>query len=327
MKYNKLTLYEACLKLKRSSISSQYLVKECLKRILKFDKITNNFTILSKHAFKEAILSDERRMKRRPLSPLDGIPISVKDIINTTKVNTNAGSYILKEDVPTYNATVINKLKKCGAIVIGKSNLDEFAMGSSTESSIWGTCRNLNNATRIVGGSSGGSVNSVSTNMCLGSLGTDTGGSIRQPASFCDLAGLRPTFGRISRFGMIAFASSFDQIGIATKDPISNAMLLQYIAGYDSKDSSSSISYVDNYLYSINSSIKGLAVGIPIEYLNNISNKSIEIFFNDLIYFLKSSGIKIKYISLNMTQYIVATYYILAMGEASSNLSRFIGTI
>jgi aspartyl-tRNA(Asn)/glutamyl-tRNA(Gln) amidotransferase subunit A len=272
-------------------------------------------------------MSDKRYLNSKPLSLIDGIPISIKDILNTKNMYTTAGSNMLRNYIPYYDATIINKLKKCGSILIGKTNLDEFAMGSSTRTGILGICKNAKNTKKTVGGSSGGSANSILSSMCFGSVGSDTGGSIRQPASFCETVGLRPTYGRISRFGLIAFASSLDQIGIMSKDSLSIAILLQYLAGYDYKDSTSAIRKIENYILKIHQSLKYRIVGIPIEYLNNIRDINMQKMMTKIIHFLKENKVIVKYISLKMTDYIISTYYIIATAEASSNLSRFTGTI
>jgi len=322
-----ITLYGASKKLRSREISSQYLVRRCFSHILGKNNVLKNFSVVNKNAIKESILSDKRYQQGRSLSLIDGIPISIKDIINTKHMKTTAASNILKDNISSHNATVVNKLRRNGAIIIGKTNLDEFAMGSATNTGIWGECNNYINISKTAGGSSGGAANSISSNMSLGSLGTDTGGSVRLPASFCGVVGMRPTYGRVSRFGLIAFASSLDQIGIVTKDVPSAALLLQYISGYDSKDATSSSKKTDNYILNIYKSLKEKKIGIPIEFFNNIDNIVIQKTLIKLIEFLKYNKINIRYISLASSNSVIATYYILAISEASSNLSRFTGTL
>ena len=322
-----ISLYEASKNLKNKKWNSQFLVKKCLKNIFKKNFLLKNFSLLNKSVLSDAINSDRRRSMKRCLSPIDGIPISIKDIIITKNSKTTASSNILRNNSLTYNSTIVNKLKKCGAIIIGKTNMDEFAMGGGSTTGIWGVCKNSNNITKTTGGSSGGAANAITSNMCLGSIGTDTGGSVRLPSTFCNTVGLKPTYGRISRFGIIAFASSLDHVGVITKDVLSSAVLLQYISGYDSRDMTSSARKVDNYIVDINKNVSGTTVGIPIEYLDSAMNTNGQKTITTLIYFLKHNNIRIKYISLKKTEYALPVYYIIAMAEAMSNLSRYTGSL
>ncbi|MBG76753.1 MAG: Glutamyl-tRNA(Gln) amidotransferase subunit A [Alphaproteobacteria bacterium MarineAlpha5_Bin12] len=259
--------------------------------------------------------------------PLKGIPIGVKDLFCTKGIKTTAGSKILQNFVPTYESFVTNKLNNSGSVMIGKTNLDEFAMGSSTTTSYYGDTINpiATDKNLVPGGSSGGSAAAVSANLCLGATGTDTGGSIRQPASFCGVVGIKPTYGLCSRWGIIAFASSLDQAGIFSNNVEDASILLKEIAGYDKNDSTSSDITIPNYFKKINENIEGKVIGIPKEYdLPNIPDE-IKIVWEKARKKLEKGGAKIINISLKHTKYALPTYYIIAPAEASSNLARYDG--
>ncbi len=322
-----INLYEISQNLLKKNISSLELVKSSFEKIQKNNSNLKGLIYLNENSINDAIISDRRRHNNRALSPLDGVPIAIKDQIMTLNMPTTAGSKILENHVANYNATVIKKLIKSGAIILGKVNQDEFAMGSSNETSIFGATKNPLNNEKTAGGSSGGSAAVVAEGICSGALGTDTGGSVRLPASFCGLVGMRPTYGRISRFGAIAFASSLDQIGLITSNSESNAILLQEISGYDGKDSTSINHSIEYYIDKINKSINGIKVGIPIQCLKSTTNSNIMFNFKKAINILKNSGSIIKYVSLNMIKYWNAVYYIIASAEAASNLARYDGIL
>lgn len=257
--------------------------------------------------------------------PLCHLPVSVKDNICVEGEETTCASKILKGHVPPYDATVIEKLKKAGATIFSQCNMDEFAFGSSSESSAYGVVRNPWDLERVPGGSSGGSAASVAADMTLAALGSDTGGSIRQPAAFCGVVGLKPTYGRVSRYGLIAFGSSFDQIGPLTKTVEDSAILMNVLAGHDHRDSTSANQPVPDYTKSLKRDVKGLRIGLPKEYFVEGLEKDVEKSIRQAAETYKKMGAEIKEVSLPHTSYAVAVYYIVAVAEASSNLGRFDG--
>ncbi|MBF0117248.1 MAG: Asp-tRNA(Asn)/Glu-tRNA(Gln) amidotransferase subunit GatA [Desulfobacterales bacterium] len=327
MNLYELSIGEAQNLLKKKEISSKELTKAVLDRIESLeDKIGAYITVTRDTAIKDAENSDERILKG-DISPLTGIPLSIKDLICTKGIKTTCASKILESFVPPYDATVMGKLKQQGAVIVGKTNMDEFAMGSSTEHSYFKTTHNPWDKTRIPGGSSGGSAASVAANMCLGSLGSDTGGSIRQPASHCGVVGLKPTYGRVSRFGLVAFASSLDQIGPITKNVYDTAILMNAISGYDSNDSTSVPKDVPDYTLSCKQEgLKGIVVGIPKEY-QSIEGIDKDVYSNiqKAIKKIENLGATLREVALPHTSYAVAVYYIIAPAEASSNLARYDG--
>lgn len=257
--------------------------------------------------------------------PLAGIPMAIKDVICMRGTSTTCGSQILKDFQPPYDATVIRKLRQAGAIFLGKTNMDEFAMGSSTENSAFGATRNPWDLARVPGGSSGGSAAAVAADQCAGSLGTDTGGSIRQPACFCGVVGLKPTYGRVSRYGLVAFASSLDQIGPITKTVEDAAVILGVIAGHDPLDSTSAMEPVPDYQAMLTQPIRGLKLGIPKEYFVTGLHPDVQTAVQQAIDTCATLGAEIVDISLPHTEYGVAAYYIVAPAEACSNLARYDG--
>ncbi len=324
----KLTLFEAHNLLKKKEISSVELSKSFFERIETIeDKIGAYITVTKESALKEAEKADER-IKKGDISYLTGIPLSIKDLMCTKGVKTTCASKMLENFIPPYDAFVIKKLKEAGAVILGKTNMDEFAMGSSNENSNVKKVHNPWDVTRVPGGSSGGSAASVSADMCISSLGSDTGGSIRQPASFCGVTGLKPTYGRVSRFGLIAFASSLDQIGPITKDVQDSAMLLETISGFDENDSTSSKEKVPTFFENIKNikDLKGVKIGVPDEYLvsGTIDDEVYEK-IKEAVDVLKKEGAEIINVSLPHTEYSIAAYYIIAPSEASSNLARYDG--
>ncbi|MDP2682074.1 MAG: Asp-tRNA(Asn)/Glu-tRNA(Gln) amidotransferase subunit GatA [Deltaproteobacteria bacterium] len=330
--YN-LTIHELHEKLKKKETTSLELTEAFLKRIDAVDgKIKAYITVTKEDAMKQAMEADKRIRCTHPkggsgkdITPLTGVPISVKDIFCTKGILTTCASKILNNFVPPYDATVIKKLKEAGAVILGKNNMDEFAMGSSTENSAFFVTKNPWDTERVPGGSSGGSAASVSAGECAGSIGTDTGGSIRQPASCCGIVGLKPTYGRISRYGMIAFASSLDQAGPLTKDIKDCAIMLNAMAGYDPQDSTSIDAPVPDYTKVLTKDVKGLKIGIPKEYFIKGLDNDVEKAVKEAIEVLKKQGASVVDVNLPHTDYAIAVYYLVATAEASSNLARYDG--
>ena len=325
MELHNLTIHELKEKLKRREISARELTLEFIKRIERVEKDIHSFITLTKDdALKQAEDIDNKIKAGKDL-PLLGIPLAIKDLICIRGVRTTCGSKILSNYIPPYDATVIKKLRDSGAVFLGKLNMDEFAMGSSTETSHFGVTRNPWNLDAIPGGSSGGSAASVSADECAGSLGSDTGGSIRQPASMCGITGLKPTYGRVSRFGLVAFASSLDQIGPMTKDVTDTAILMNVISGKDPLDSTSADVPVPDFTKSLLNNVKGLKIGIPKEYFVEGMDGDVEKSVKGAIEIFKKLGAEIKEVSLPHTDYAVSAYYVIAPAEASSNLARYDG--
>jgi aspartyl-tRNA(Asn)/glutamyl-tRNA(Gln) amidotransferase subunit A len=263
------------------------------------------------------------------LGPLAGVPIALKDILVTEGMATTAASTILEGWVPPYDGTAVARLRQAGAVILGKLNMDEFAMGSSNEHSAFGPCKNPWDESRVAGGSSGGSAAAVAAGLCAASLGTDTGGSIRQPAAFCGVVGLKPTYGRVSRYGVIAFASSLDQVGPIARNVEDAALLLELIAGHDPRDATSVRAEVPRYREALTGGVKGLTIGIPAEFsaahLGTSIDPEVEQAVQDAVRLLEREGAAIKEISLPHTRYALPTYYLVAPAEASSNLARYDG--
>jgi len=326
MKLHELTIQGAHQFLKKKEISSEELTRAVLNRINDVDSQVDAFvTVVEEMAIEQAKEAD-RRISAGQFELLTGIPLGIKDLICTRNLRTTCASKILENFMPPYDATVIKKLKKAGAVIIGKLNMDEFAMGSSTENSGLKITRNPWDLDRIPGGSSGGSAAAVAADMCLGALGSDTGGSIRQPASHCGVVGMKPTYGRVSRFGLVAFASSLDQIGPLAKNVTDCAYLLNTIAGHDSADSTSVAVDVPDYTASLNGSLKGLKVGIPKEYfITDGLDSEVAASVNSAIQRIEALGAESVDISLPHTEFAVAVYYVIAPSEASSNLARYDG--
>ena len=326
MELYELTIEEAHRRLKQKKISAVELTRAVLDRIDAVEGRVDAFLNVSdKTALKQAAAADQKIAAGR-CEPLTGIPLAVKDVICTRGVETTCGSKILENFIPPYNATVIEKLDRAGAVILGKTNMDEFAMGSSTENSGFKITRNPWDLVRVPGGSSGGSAAAVAADMCLGALGSDTGGSIRQPASFCSTVGLKPTYGRVSRFGLVAFASSLDQIGPLSKTVSDCAIMLNAIAGYDPADSTSVPEKVPDYTAGLKKGLKGVRVGIPVEYA---ATEGMDTEVSDAVAqavrVIEDMGAQIIEVSLPHTEYAVAAYYVIAPSEASSNLARYDG--
>ncbi|MFC2140389.1 Asp-tRNA(Asn)/Glu-tRNA(Gln) amidotransferase subunit GatA [Candidatus Auribacterota bacterium] len=327
MKLNQLTAKELIVKIKQKEVSIKEVLDHVYTRIEETDDRVKGYLSLNKdEAYKKAenlqkIVGTEEEKSY----PLLGVPIAVKDNMVIKGGEATCASRILKNFISPYNATVIDKIKESGAVVIGKTNLDEFAMGSSTENSSRQTTKNPWNLERTPGGSSGGAAAVIAADSTVLSLGSDTGGSIRQPAAFCGVVGMKPTYGRVSRYGLIAFASSLDQIGPLTKNVYDTALLLEVISGHDSKDSTSLDRPVPKYTEALGRDLKGKVVGIPKEYFDERIDKEVFSKVKEAIKVLEDLGVSLKEISLPHTKYAVATYYIIATAEASSNLARYDG--
>jgi len=321
-----LTLHDASEKLRRREISSVELTSAVFQRIdATEEKIHAYLTLARGSAMEQAEQADARLRNDPQVSPLLGIPIAVKDNFLTRELRTTCASKILGDFMPPYDATTVIKLRDAGAVLIGKTNLDEFAMGSSAENSAFFPTHNPWNLKRIPGGSSGGSAAAVAADQCIAALGTDTGGSIRQPAACCGVVGLKPTYGRVSRNGIIAFASSMDQVGPLTKDVRDSALLLQALAGHDPADSTSSNRPVPVYSTGLNGEVKGLRIGISKDYFVPGMDGLVQKAVRDAVLKLENSGAERVDIGLPSTEYAVAVYYIVATAEASSNLARYDG--
>jgi aspartyl-tRNA(Asn)/glutamyl-tRNA(Gln) amidotransferase subunit A len=282
-------------------------------------------TLAEDRAFAQAKRIDAAVAKGDPLPPLAGVPVAIKDVMVTRGVRSTAGSKVLENFVSPYDCTAVTRLEAAGAIVLGKTNCDEFAMGSSNENSAYGPVHNPRDKTRVPGGSSGGSAAAVAAGTAVASLGSDTGGSIRQPASFCGVVGLMPTYGRVSRYGLIAFASSLDHIGPFTKTVKDAAVLLRVIAGRDPMDSTSADVPVPDYELEICKPVRGLKLGVPAEYFGEGLDAEVRIVVEAAIQRLQDAGAELLPISLPHTAYAIPTYYVIATAEASANLARYDG--
>ncbi len=321
-----LTIHEAHDLLKSKQISSVELTRSLLKRIESVDpKVKAFMTVTGDLALQQAAQAD-KKIAAGECSPLTGVPGVMKDVLCTKGVRTTCSSKMLEHFVPPYNATVIEKLYANGMVLLGKANMDEFAMGSSTENSAYFTTHNPWDLTRIPGGSSGGSAAAVAAGEGCFALGSDTGGSIRQPAGFCSITGLKPTYGRVSRYGLIAFASSLDQIGPMTKDVTDSAIVMNAISGRDERDSTSVDCPVPDFTKSLNKDIKGMRLGIPKEYFVEGMQPEVAAAMEIAIAKLEELGASVERgVSLPSTPYALAVYYIIAPSEASANLARYDG--
>ena len=302
------------------------LADDFYQRIEKQDPLIGAYLTLSKErALAKAAEIDALAASGEVLPPLAGVPVAVKDVMATRGVRTTAGSKILGNYIPPYDCTAVARMESAGAVVLGKLNCDEFAMGSSNENSAWRPVRNPRDLSRVPGGSSGGSAAAVAANMAVATLGSDTGGSIRQPASFCGVVGLMPTYGRVSRYGLIAFASSLDRIGPLTKTVTDAALVLRTIAGRDPMDATSADLPVPDYVAELQKPVKGLRLGVPKEYFGEGLDGEVRKAVEAAIQKLAKGGCEIVPISLPHTKYAIPAYYIVATAEASSNLARFDG--
>ena len=323
---HQLTISQAHKLLKEKKLSSVELTKASLANLDKVEsKVRACVTTCQDVALEQAKEAD-KAISSGKIKPLTGIPALIKDVICTRGIKTTCSSKILENFVPPYDATVINKLKNENTVILGKTNMDEFAMGSSTENSAFFPTRNPWDIDRVPGGSSGGSAAAIATDEAIYALGSDTGGSIRQPAGFCSVVGLKPTYGRVSRFGLVAFASSLDQIGPITKDVADCALVLNTIAGHDPQDSTSAPQPVPDYTKSLNQDIKNLRIGIPKEYFVEGMQPEVRASIEAAIKKLQEMGAKVDWeASLSLTRYALAVYYIIAPSEASANLARYDG--
>ena len=319
------TIKDLQIRLRNKETTSIELTESFLSRIDEVDSRLNAFLYICSEEARAAAKEADKLLADGRGGPLTGIPISVKDIFCTKGIPTTCASKILEGFVPPYDAFVVEKLKAAGAVILGKNNMDEFAMGSSTENSAFKTTVNPWGIDRVPGGSSGGSAAAVAAGESAASVGTDTGGSIRQPAALCGVVGLKPTYGRVSRYGMIAFASSLDQAGPITNSVEDAALMLKTIAGHDPRDSTSIDAEVPDFTATINDGVEGLKIGIPKEYFIEGIDKEVERAIREALEVLKGKGAKLVEISLPHTEYAVSVYYLVATAEASSNLARFDG--
>ena len=311
--------------LENKEITSTMLVNECFDNIMKNIDLNALNETMKDYALSRAKEIDEKYMSGEKLPLLAGIPVVIKDNINMLNTKTTCSSKILSNYESIYDATVVKKLKDNYAIIIGKANMDEFAMGSSNENSATGVVKNPIDRTRVPGGSSGGSACSVKAKECYASLGTDTGGSIRLPASFCGVVGMKPTYSRVSRYGVVAFGSGLDQVGPLTKTVKDNAIMLSAISGYDDNENTSSKNPVPDYVNEIKSSIKGMKIGVAKEFFAMGMDSQVEKAVKSAIDFYKENGAEIVQVELKNIDLALAVYYILSSAEASSNLGRYDG--
>lgn len=325
MKLHELTIHELQDKLRAGETTAAEINASVFSRIDAVDPNLHAYILLMREQAAAEAERADAEIRRGKIKPLTGIPIALKDICCTRGIRTTCGSRMLENFIPPYDATVVEKLRTAGAVFIGKTNMDEFAMGSSTETSYFGITRNPWDPDRIPGGSSGGSAAAVAADECIAAIGSDTGGSIRQPAALCGVVGMKPTYGRVSRFGLIAFASSLDQIGPFTKDVEDCAILMNVIAGYDPRESTSVPEEVPDYRSFLGRGIEGWTVGIPREYFVAGIDPEVEAAVRRAIKGVAGLGARCIEVSLPHTRHCVAVYYIIAPAEASSNLARYDG--
>ncbi len=326
MELYSLTVSEIARKIKEKEITIKEVLDSVYNRIENVEeKVSAYVTLTKEQAYNRATKLQERLDNGEDIGIMGGVPIAIKDNICTNGIKTTCSSKMLENFVPFYDATVIEKLEDAGAIIIGKTNMDEFAMGSSTENSAIKKTKNPWDLERVPGGSSGGSAAAVACDIAPCALGTDTGGSIRQPASFCNVVGLKPTYGLVSRYGIVAYASSLDQVGPLTKSVEDAAILLNVIAGKDEKDTTSADIPKKDYLKSIKDDIKGKKIGVPTEFISDGINEDVKKAYEENLNTLKELGAEIIEIKLDYAKYSLPTYYIIATAEASSNLGRYDG--
>ena len=319
------TVAEASDLLTRREISSVELTDACLERIAEVEGQLSAFVTVTEDVARQQARDADRRIASGDGSPLTGIPMQVKDLLCTAGVPTTCASRMLAEYVPVYDATAVARLREQGAVLLGKGNMDEFGMGSSTENSAFFPTRNPWDTDRVPGGSSGGSAAAVAAGAVPFALGTDTGGSIRQPASFCGVTGLKPTYGRVSRYGLVAYASSLDQVGPLARDAADCALILRFIAGQDARDATSLPDLVPDYSAAMTGDISGLRLGVPAEYFSDGMDPGVREAVGGAINQLNSLGAEIREVSLPTTEFALACYYIIAPSECSANLARYDG--
>ena len=327
-----ITIHQATQWLRDGTISATQLVSQVLDRIYAVDnEVKAYLTLTPELALEQAARADEVLSAARAAGDIEevpvltGIPIAIKDIIHVQGVPTTCGSRILNGFVPPFQATVVDRLQAAGAVILGKTNTDEFAMGSSTENSAYFTTHNPWDLDRVPGGSSGGSAAALAAGECLGAIGSDTGGSVRQPAAFCGTVGIKPTYGRVSRYGLVAFASSLDQIGVFGKDVTDAAILLGAIAGYDRLDSTSVDTFVPDYRSALTEDLRGLRVGVPREYFLPGMQPAVEQAVRRAVDVLRQLGARVVDVTLPHTELALPVYYLIAPAEASANLARYDG--
>ena len=325
MELNQLTIHELQEKIKAGETTSTEIVQAVFRRIDAVEKDVHAYILLTREKALEGAARADEEIKAGNIKALTGIPIALKDLLCTKGVTTTCASHILHNYVPPYDATVVEKLRDAGAVFTGKTNMDEFAMGSSTETSYFGITKNPWDLERIPGGSSGGSAAAVVADECIAAIGSDTGGSIRQPAALCGVVGMKPTYGRVSRYGLVAFASSLDQIGPFTKDVEDCAIMMNILAGYDPRESTSVPVDVPDYRQFLSRGIGGWKVGIPKEYFIEGIDAEVKDAIQQTIKVIEGLGAKCIEVSLPHTEYCLAVYYIIAPAEASSNLARYDG--
>ena len=327
MRLNELSAWDLRERIRNHEVTSRAAAEAVLSRIEEIDGEINAFiTVTAEEALRQADEVDHRIESGEEVGPLSGVPIAIKDLICTRGIRTTCGSGILEPFVPPYDATVVERLRSADAIFVGKTNMDEFAMGSSTENSHFSPTRNPRDLERVPGGSSGGSASAVAAEETILALGSDTGGSIRQPASFCGIVGLKPTYGRVSRFGLVAYASSLDQIGPMTKDVRDAALLLGIIAGPDRRDSTcADVPVPDDYPATLDRGVEGMRIGLPREYFEGGLDEEVKEAVLCAADELENAGAERIDISLPHTEYAIAAYYIIATAEASANLARYDG--
>jgi aspartyl-tRNA(Asn)/glutamyl-tRNA(Gln) amidotransferase subunit A len=312
--------------IEKRKISSREITESVFRRIDEREEEINAYITLTREiALKQADEADRRTRRKERLSPLDGIPVALKDLLCTQGVRTTCGSAMLKDYIPPYDATVVEKVFEAGAVLVGKNNMDEFAMGSSTESGAFGPTRNPLDPERVAGGSSGGSAAAVAAGETILALGSDTGGSIRLPAAFCGVAGIKPTYGRVSRFGVVSYASSLDQVGVLAKSVEDCALMLTVISGHDRKDSTSVDMKIPDFRRTLDKGVKGLRLGLPKEYFVEGLDPRIKEKIMHAVLLLQENGAHVVEVALPHAAYAIAAYYLIATAEASSNLARFDG--
>ncbi|HUK65906.1 MAG TPA: Asp-tRNA(Asn)/Glu-tRNA(Gln) amidotransferase subunit GatA [Anaeromyxobacteraceae bacterium] len=321
-----LSLIELSRRLEARDISSREVTGALLDRIERWDKKLGAFLLVTgERALKDAEAADARARRGERRGPLDGVPIALKDIFLTRGIPTTAGSRILQGFIPPYDAAVVERLASAGAVLLGKLNMDEFAMGSSNENSAYFPCRNPWDLSRTPGGSSGGSAAAVAARLAFGALGTDTGGSVREPAAFCGVVGLKPTYGRVSRYGVIAFASSLDQVGPLARNVEDAAAILEVVAGRDERDMTSSTRAVEPYRTQLEGGARGLRIGVAREWLEAGVEPGVQRRVREALSTYEKMGAALVDVSLPHTKYGIAAYYLIAPAEASSNLARYDG--
>ncbi|MBU0580701.1 MAG: Asp-tRNA(Asn)/Glu-tRNA(Gln) amidotransferase subunit GatA [Candidatus Margulisbacteria bacterium] len=326
MTFTNLTAHELSEKLNKKEIKATEVTEAFFEHIKKIDsKVKAYVTLMEEQALAQAKKVDEKIAKGEKLSALEGIPWAIKDNFCTKGTRTTCSSKILENYIATYDSSIVEKMNQLGAVPLGKTNLDEFAMGSSTENSGLFTTKNPWNLETVPGGSSGGSAAAVAADECVFALGSDTGGSIRQPGSFCGVVGLKPTYGRVSRYGLVAFASSLDQIGPLTKDVTDAAIVLREISGYDSKDSTSVNKEVPDYTKALTKNIKGLKIAVPKELMGEGINAEVKKIILEALEVYKKEGATVSEVEMPSFKYALSTYYLIAPAEASANLGRYDG--